>query len=161
MGNLVATGYLLPLKDCNQSMCVISMVLRIEYRCPWYTLVTKDPFYWHDLTLIQAWISKNTHYNVWFEINYPFLNFNGATVEQNQAPQEETHHPTHRFRRVFLNLFLMGWRECANTMGAMKLPSSLSSPKDMMKWIHMLLHMQERSFLVSIISTSVILLSLQ
>ena len=25
--------------------------------------------------------SKYTHYNVWGEINYPYLNFNGATVE--------------------------------------------------------------------------------
>ena len=33
------------------------------------------------LTLIAAWISNYTHYNVWDEITYPFLNFNGATVE--------------------------------------------------------------------------------
>ena len=25
--------------------------------------------------------NENTHYNVWDEITYPFLNFNGATVE--------------------------------------------------------------------------------
>ena len=31
--------------------------------------------------LIPAWISNYTHYNVWDEITYPFLNFNGATVE--------------------------------------------------------------------------------
>ena len=30
---------------------------------------------------IPAWISNYTHYNVWDEITYPFLNFNGATVE--------------------------------------------------------------------------------
>ena len=28
-----------------------------------------------------AWISYKTHYNVLDEITYPFLNFNGATVE--------------------------------------------------------------------------------
>ena len=28
-----------------------------------------------------AWISNYIHYNVWDEITYPFLNFNGATVE--------------------------------------------------------------------------------
>ena len=28
-----------------------------------------------------AWISNYTHYKVWDEITYPFLNFNGATVE--------------------------------------------------------------------------------
>ena len=39
------------------------------------------PFYLHGLTLIPAWISNYTHYNVWDEITYPFLNFNGATVE--------------------------------------------------------------------------------
>ena len=31
--------------------------------------------------LISAWISNYIHYNVWDEITYPFLNFNGATVE--------------------------------------------------------------------------------
>ena len=34
------------------------------------------PFYWHGLTVIPAWISNYTHYNVWDEIIYPFLNFN-------------------------------------------------------------------------------------
>ena len=42
---------------------------------------TCGPFYEHGLTLILAWISNYTHYNVWGEINYPFLNFNGTTVE--------------------------------------------------------------------------------
>ena len=39
------------------------------------------PFYEHGLTLIPAWISNYIHYKVWDEITYPFLNFNGATVE--------------------------------------------------------------------------------
>ena len=38
-------------------------------------------FYWHGLTLIPAWISNYIHYNVWDEITYQFLNFNGCTVE--------------------------------------------------------------------------------
>ena len=38
-------------------------------------------FYYHGLTLIPPWISNYTHYNVWNEITYPFLNFNSATVE--------------------------------------------------------------------------------
>ena len=38
-------------------------------------------FYLHGLNLIPAWISNYTHCNVWDEITYPFLNFNGATVE--------------------------------------------------------------------------------
>ena len=40
-----------------------------------------DPFYYHGLTLIPAWISNYIHYKVWDEITYPFINFNGATVE--------------------------------------------------------------------------------
>ena len=28
-----------------------------------------------------SWISNYIHYKVWDEITYPFLNFNGATVE--------------------------------------------------------------------------------
>ena len=41
----------------------------------------KGHFYLHGLTLIPAWISNYIHYKVWDEITYPFLNFNGATVE--------------------------------------------------------------------------------
>ena len=44
-------------------------------------VTTSGPFYQHDLTLIPAWISNYTHFNVWGEISYPFLNFNGCTVE--------------------------------------------------------------------------------
>ena len=40
-----------------------------------------DPFYYHVLTVIPAWISNCIHYKVWDEITYPFSNFNGATVE--------------------------------------------------------------------------------
>ena len=39
------------------------------------------PFKKHGLTLIPAWISNYTHYDVWDERTYPFLNFNGCTVE--------------------------------------------------------------------------------
>ena len=39
------------------------------------------PFYWHELALIPAWVSKYTHYKVWDEITYSFPNFNGFTVE--------------------------------------------------------------------------------
>ena len=35
----------------------------------------------HGLTLIPGWISNYIHYKVWYEITYPFTNFNGATVE--------------------------------------------------------------------------------
>ena len=36
---------------------------------------------WLQYPLLPAWISNYIHYNVWDEITYPFLNFNGATVE--------------------------------------------------------------------------------
>ena len=35
----------------------------------------------HGLTLIPAWIRNHTPSKVWDEITYPFLNFNGTTVE--------------------------------------------------------------------------------
>ena len=44
-------------------------------------LVIWAPFYEHGVTLIPAWISNYIHCKVWDEITYPFLNFNGATVE--------------------------------------------------------------------------------
>ena len=34
-----------------------------------------------DQTLNPAWISNHTPSKVWDEITYPFLNFNGCTVE--------------------------------------------------------------------------------
>ena len=46
-----------------------------------WTLYYSVPFYLHGLTLIPAWISNYIHYNMRDEITYPFLNFNGATVE--------------------------------------------------------------------------------
>ena len=42
---------------------------------------TRGPFYWSELTLIPAWISKHTLRKVWDEITYPFPNFNGCTIE--------------------------------------------------------------------------------
>ena len=38
-------------------------------------------FYYDDLILIWAWISNYMSGKVGDEITYPFLNFNGATVE--------------------------------------------------------------------------------
>ena len=40
-----------------------------------------SPFYWYGLTLILAWISNQMSRKVWDKIIYPFLNFNGASVE--------------------------------------------------------------------------------
>ena len=47
---------------------------------------TGQPFLWPLLLtwfdcIISAWISNYIHYKVWDEITYPFLNFNGCTVE--------------------------------------------------------------------------------
>ena len=42
---------------------------------------TRAPLYYHGLTLISAWISNYIYYKLWGEITYPFLNFNGCTVE--------------------------------------------------------------------------------
>ena len=43
--------------------------------------VTCGAFYRQGLSLIPAWISNYIHYKVWGEIIYPFLNFNGVTIE--------------------------------------------------------------------------------
>ena len=40
-----------------------------------------SPFYKHGLPLTPAWISIYIARKVWEEISYPFLNFNGCTVE--------------------------------------------------------------------------------
>ena len=47
----------------------------------WYKVYASGPFYYYGLTLIPAWISNYIHNNMCDEITYPFLNFNGATVE--------------------------------------------------------------------------------
>ena len=44
-------------------------------------LYPRAPFYKHGYTLIPAWISNHMPSKVWDEITYPFLNFNGCTVE--------------------------------------------------------------------------------
>ena len=40
-----------------------------------------SPFYWHGITLIPAWISNHMSNKVWYEITYPFLNFNCISYE--------------------------------------------------------------------------------
>ena len=60
------------------SLCYLMQYeVKLTYRTP----DAIDPFYWHGLTLIPAWINNYTHYKVWDEITYPFPNFNGGTVE--------------------------------------------------------------------------------
>ena len=60
--------------DCNMKLHVETT--RIDHRSD-----SRAPFYYHGLTLIPAWINNYIHYKVWDEITYPFLNFNGCTVE--------------------------------------------------------------------------------
>ena len=57
---------------------------KIIWYAIWYQqceFETRGPYYQHGLTLIQAWICNHIYYEVWDEITYPILNFNGATVE--------------------------------------------------------------------------------
>ena len=44
-------------------------------------MLPRASFYQHGLNLIPAWISDHIPGKVWDEITYPFLNFNGSTVE--------------------------------------------------------------------------------
>ena len=64
----------------NDISITIQIQLEINFAVIPFTAVN-GPFYKHGLTLIPACISNYIHYKVWDEITYPFLNFNGATVE--------------------------------------------------------------------------------
>ena len=46
-----------------------------------FTQNTWDPFYWHGLTLIPAWISSCIHCEVWDEIVYPIPNYTGCPID--------------------------------------------------------------------------------
>ena len=52
--------------------------------------------------------------------------------------RRNTQRPSHRFRRLFLDLLWMGWRGCASAMREIKLPPSCSSPKIMRQSIHII-----------------------
>ena len=67
---------------------------------------------------------------------YIYIYINRELLDGNKGHQEEIHHPTHRFRRLFLDLLSMGWRGWANAMGVIKLPPSCSSPNIMCQSIH-------------------------
>ena len=74
---------------------------------------------------------------------------------QQQRRQEETHHPTYMFRRLFLDLFLIGWRGCTSTMFSSSIPK-----KHYVINLYITTYLVEE-FLESIISSAVMLLSLQ
>ena len=63
----------------------VDMMGNIELRCSttlaWVLSCYWGPFYLHGLNLIPAWLSNHMTGKVWYEIIYPFLNFNGCTVE--------------------------------------------------------------------------------
>ena len=61
-------------------------------------------------------------------IENAYIYINTELPDGNKGHQEDSHHPTHRFRRLFLDLLSMGWRGCSSAMGANKLPPSCSSP---------------------------------
>ena len=63
--------------QCTNTIWLYQVTMRLARRIPH----SSGPFYKHGLTLIPAWISNHIHFKMWNEITYPFLNFNGATVE--------------------------------------------------------------------------------
>ena len=67
---------------------------------------------------------------------YIYICFNTELLDGNKGHQLETHRPTHRFRRLFLDMLSMGWRGSYSAMGAIKLPPSCSSPKLICQSIH-------------------------
>ena len=72
--------------------------------------------------------SKTQLVNQWKQNSYRgayiYIDINTELLGGNKGHQEETHHPTHRFRRLFLDLSSIWWRGCASAMGVIKLPSS-------------------------------------
>ena len=90
--NLAIRDHLLPV-PCWTVICTNANLLpvgklRINFyigpfpgRFPWLDLSRSGPFYYHGLTLIPPWISNHIPIKMWDEITYPFLNFNGCTVE--------------------------------------------------------------------------------
>ena len=64
----------------------LSLILHTDETVNWHTLVYVTacrlwPLYQHGLILIPAWISNYLPNKVWDEINYPFPNFKGCTIE--------------------------------------------------------------------------------
>ena len=63
----------------NQGRYIVLHIWEHQVSC--YIIVAWGLFYYHGLTWIPSWISNHMLGKVWDEITYPFLNFNGATVE--------------------------------------------------------------------------------
>ena len=98
--------------------------------------------YWMTLPLfiyiyMCIYMSYNrTHIRNAYIYIYIYIYINTELLGGIRGHQEEIHNPTHRFRRLFLDLFSMGWRGCASAMGATIFPPSCSSPKIMCQSIH-------------------------
>ena len=93
---------------------------------------------WH-FGCIYIYIYIYTSYNRTHIRNaYIYIYINTELLDGNQGHQEVTHHPSYRFRRLFLDLLSMGWRGCASAMGAIKLPTSWLSPKIICQSIHII-----------------------
>ena len=91
----------------------------------------------NDTPVVCIYTSYNrTHIEDAYIYMYIYIYINTELPDGNKSHQEETHHPTHRFRCLFLDLLSMGWRGCTSAMGAIKLPSSCWSPKIMCQSIH-------------------------
>ena len=67
--------------DMVQAVEILSCGCQGSWVYPVSCNISWGPFYQHGLTLIPALISNYVHCKVWGEITYPFLNFNGCTVE--------------------------------------------------------------------------------
>ena len=78
--NIVLFAIFLSLSNFQSQYFLLVRVTNSAFS-PRPRLLIWDHFYQHDLTLIPAWISNYSHYNVWDEIIYPFPNFNGCTVD--------------------------------------------------------------------------------
>ena len=80
----------------------------------------------NDTPVVYIYTSYNRNH-----IRNAYIYNNTELLDGNKGYQEETHHPTLRFRCLFLDLLTMRCRGCASAMGAIKLPPSCSSPKIM------------------------------
>ena len=59
---------------------IFNMGIAIPGKTVFLIETAPEPFYQNELTLILIWISGYIDYTVWEEINFPFINFNGAAV---------------------------------------------------------------------------------
>ena len=105
----------------------------VQLRQYWMTI----PLYIRPTNMYNRNRIRNVHTYI-----YIYIYIYTELLDGNQGHQEETHRPTHRFRRLLLDLLSMGWRGCASAMGAIKLPPSCSSPKIMCQSIYIIQYMQ-------------------